>query len=230
MKKNFLTLNSVLVAAHLQAQSVGSYVQVNSQNPIIVLGYAKVLTTNATQITVQDKEDTYTFNRNTVTISKGNKPTSQFVAYTPTTKTPTPEPSQVSATPTNLTHARTPRTLQVNGYWALQDGKSNWVNGPYVPSGRVYPANFVPNMVIQANPNYNSKNLQVGEIVNVKFGPLSFPNARVVSASATKLVIQEPVAATQDAFDQLGALNVTPVTPQASPSPKAKTQGNIAKH
>jgi hypothetical protein len=208
-----------MMALKLVAQSIGDYIQVSSQNPIIVLGYAKVLATNDTQITVKSKSDTYTFNLKDVSIRPGTKPTSQFIAYSP-------EPIAASNERENL-----PNTKQVNR------GPAPAPPNPitqYTQPEHIYPPNFVPNVVMQAHPNYNSKYLHAGEAINIQSLGLNLANAQVVSASPSQLTVKVPGEATLTTFDSqtLGVINVTQQSSPPSPVPalpkSAPTKPNSA--
>jgi hypothetical protein len=197
------------VTAQLQAQSVGSYVQVSSQSPFVVLGYAKVLSNDGSKLTVQSKSDTYTFNLKDVEIRPGTKPTSQFIAYTSEAKAPNMDREIVThaAPALNRTANHTPATLATTAHYAPG----------YSSSGPTYPANFTPNVVMQQHPNYNSNTLRPGETVNIQSLGLNMQNAQVVSLSANQLTVKVPGQATPLTFDSqsLGVLNITQ---QAAPS------------
>jgi hypothetical protein len=213
-----------MMALKLAAQSIGDYIQVSSQNPIIVLGYAKVLATNDTQITVQSKSDTYTFNRKDISIRPGTKPTTQFVAATPT-------PTVIEVADI----APTRRMPVMHSVITTNYNQTIWLD-PNYPSNRPhqYPANFVPNTPQPYKPNYNSKNLHVGEIIHIQALGLNIPNAQVVSASPTSLIVKEPGEKSDMAYDSqsLGVLNVTPQSSPPSPVPalpkSAPTKPNSA--
>ena len=207
------------MALKLVAQSIGDYIQVSSQNPIIVLGYAKVLATNDTQITVQSKSDTYTFNRKDISIRSGTKPTTQFVAATPT-------PTVIEVADI----APTRRMPVMHSVITTNYNQTIWLD-PNYPSNRPhqYPANPLP-----YKPNYNSKNLHVGEIVNIQAFGMSTPNSEVISASPTRLTVKEPGESMPMTYDSqtLGVINVTQQSSPPSPVPalpkSAPTKPNSA--
>ena len=72
----------MVLACPLSAESVGSYVQVTSQKPLIVLDHAKVIATNGQSITVTAKAGRYTFDSSQVEIkpSTAPRPYSEFIA------------------------------------------------------------------------------------------------------------------------------------------------------
>ena len=110
--------------------------QINSTNPFVILGYAKVLATNANEITVQSKSDTYTFNLKDVSIRPGTKPTSQFVADMPT---PTvTEVADIDPTPRMPVMHSVITTNYNQTIWLDPNHRSNTAHN--------YPANFVPNV------------------------------------------------------------------------------------